>query len=57
MGAVGYHYNKKHLKSNAKEGKVFFAKYIASKLGSKSLHFCTPKASKKFNIFYMIPRG
>lgn len=53
MGAVCFHYNNWHLESNASEGKVYLANYIANKLKFKSLFVQTNKEFRKFNIFYM----
>ncbi|ABB14583.1 conserved domain protein [Carboxydothermus hydrogenoformans Z-2901] len=51
MGAVGFYWNKEHLKSNVRNGKLTLAKYIASKLGRNDLLFTTKWNDKRFNIF------
>lgn len=52
MGAVGFYWNKEHLKDNCKEGKLYLAKYIAQKIDQENLIFETRWDNKKFNIFY-----
>lgn len=53
MGAVGFHWNDEHLKSNPKKTKLFFSNYIAEKLGKEDLRFETCWNEHKFNIFYL----
>lgn len=56
MGAVGYHWNEMNLLSNAGEGKVFLADYIAQKLGKDNLCFSTSASNRTFNIFRFRPK-
>lgn len=52
MGAIGYHYNKKHLKPDASSHKSAFAMYIANKIGKTDLVFNTDKKGyKNFNLW------
>lgn len=46
-GAIGYHHNEFPEGSPKDE----ICKYIAAKMGAKSLNFCTPPHADKFNIF------
>ncbi|MGB9819011.1 MAG: DUF3800 domain-containing protein [Thermovenabulum sp.] len=55
MGAVGFFWNKEHLKTNVREGKLALAKHIASNLGRNDLIFITNWDDKRFNIFYFEP--
>lgn len=57
MGAIGFHWNKLHLRSDAKESKVYLANYIADKIGRNDLIFSTPSSDKKFNIFRFYPKS
>ena len=47
MGAIAYHYNKKHLKPNASKHKSEFAMYIADKINKSDLVFETDKKGYK----------
>lgn len=52
MGAIGYHYNGKHLKPDASQNKCEFANYIAKVINKKDLVFETGKQGyKNFNIW------
>jgi hypothetical protein len=57
MGAIGFHWNKLHLRSDAKKSKVYLAKYIANKIGRDNLIFSTSSSDKKFNIFRFYPKS
>jgi len=52
MGAVGFHWNDEHIKSNARLGKVDLANYIAGRLGRNSLKFTTNWNDRKLNVFF-----
>ena len=47
LGAIGYHYNKKHLLPDASQHKSAFANYIAQKIKMKDLNFNTGKNGYK----------
>lgn len=47
LGAIGFHYNKRHLKPDASCAKCEFASYITNKLGTKNLIFSTGKKGYK----------
>ena len=47
LGAIGYHYNKKHLLPDASQHKSAFANYIALKINKPDLNFCTGKHGYK----------
>ena len=52
LGAIGYHYNKRHLKPNASPHKSEFAMYIANKIERSDLIFETDKSGyKNFNLW------
>lgn len=52
LGAIGYHYNKKHLLPNASQHKSIFANYIAQKINKPNLDFSTNKHGyKNFNLW------
>ncbi len=56
MGAIGYHYNKKHLKQDASSHKSEFAMYIANKIGKTDLIFSTDKKGyKNLNLWLYLP--
>jgi len=52
MGAVGYSWNKEHLRSNARKGKLALVKHIASYLKREDLCFETDWRDRRFNIFH-----
>jgi len=52
IGAVGYHWNGCHTRTNAKRGKVLLAEYIAQKVGLVSLAQETPRRKKEFSIWH-----
>jgi len=47
LGAIGFHYNKRHVKEGAMRAKCEFALYIANKIGTKNLIFSTGKKGYK----------
>lgn len=52
MGAIGYHYHKRHLKPDASPHKSEFARYIAEKIQKDDLVFETDKNGyKNFNLW------
>lgn len=53
MGAVGYHWNNCHTRTNAKRAKVLLAEYIADRIGLLSLAQQTPRGKKEFSIWQM----
>ena len=56
LGALGYHYNQRHLKGDASLTKSELACYIAQKMGVKSLKFSTnSKGFKNINIWLFKP--
>ncbi|MFA7658177.1 MAG: DUF3800 domain-containing protein [Candidatus Gastranaerophilaceae bacterium] len=56
LGALGFHYNKRHLRENASKVKCELAQYIATKIGTKNLNFNTSKNGyKNFNIWLFKP--
>ncbi|MBP3846481.1 DUF3800 domain-containing protein [bacterium] len=56
MGAIGYHYNKKHLLPDASQHKSAFAMYICNKIGKKDLIFNTDKNGyKNLNLWLYQP--
>lgn len=56
MGAISYHYNKKHLLPEASRNKCELAQYIATKINKPDLVFNTPKTGhKNFNLWLFKP--
>lgn len=56
MGAIGYHYNKKHLLPEASDYKSAFAQYIANKIKKDNLIFSTDKTGyKNLNLWLYQP--
>lgn len=56
LGAIGYHYNHRHLKPDASEHKSAFAMYIANKIGKTELNFCTDRCGfKNMNLWLFTP--
>ena len=52
MGAVGFHYNKRHLVPEASTHKRAFAEYLAKKIQREDLIFHTErKGYKNFNLW------
>lgn len=52
MGAISYHYNKRHLRQEASKNKCFLAQYIANKINKPDLAFRTSKTGyKNFNLW------
>ena len=52
MGAIGYHYNERHLKPEASQHKSELAMYIAEKIHRNDLVFETDKKGyKNFNLW------
>ncbi len=52
LGAIGSHYNHRHMKPNIAQHKKDFAQYIAKHLGKNDLIFHTEKAGyKNINIW------
>ena len=52
LGAIGYHYNGRHLKPDASSHKSALANYIAQKINRENLIFETdPKGYKNFNLW------
>ena len=47
MGAIGFHYNKRHLIPNASIHKIAFADYLAQKIRRKDLIFNTGREGYK----------
>lgn len=47
LGAIGYHYNKKHLLPEASQHKSEFAYYVAKKICKEDLSFCTDRNGYK----------
>lgn len=56
MGAIGYHYNKKHLLPDASQHKSAFAMYICNKINKSDLIFNTDKNGyKNLNLWLYQP--
>ena len=56
MGAISYHYNKKHLLPEASQNKCALAQYIATKINKSDLVFKTSKTGyKNFNLWLFKP--
>ncbi len=56
LGAIGYHYNKRHLQPNASSHKSEFANYLAYKINKNSLEFHTSKQGyKNLNLWLFKP--
>ncbi len=56
MGAISYHYNKKHLLPNASQNKCELARYIAGKINRQDLIFNTGiKGYKNLNLWLFRP--
>ncbi len=52
MGAIGFHYNKRHLVPDASAHKIAFAEYLAQKIQKEDLIFNTErKGYKNFNLW------
>ncbi len=47
MGAISYHYNKRHLRPDASQNKCDLAQYIATKINKPNLIFNTGKSGYK----------
>ncbi len=52
MGAVGYCWNKEHMRSDARKGKLALAKHIASHMNREDLCFDTDWRDRKYNTFH-----
>ncbi len=56
MGAISYHYNKRHLRPDASQNKCALAQYIANKIKRPHLVFNTAKSGyKNFNLWLFKP--
>ena len=56
MGAISYHYNKRHLRPDASQNKCALAQYIADKIKRPHLVFNTAKSGyKNFNLWLFKP--
>lgn len=56
LGAIGYHYNHRHLKEDASHNKIELAMYIANKINKNNLIFNTEKEGyKNMNIWLFKP--
>ena len=56
LGAIGFHYHKRHLKSDSCQAKIELANHISNNLNVKNLIFSTGKGGyKNFNIWLFKP--
>lgn len=56
LGAIGFHYNQRHIVKDASQVKCELAQYIAQKMGVKTLRFITSsKGYKNINIWLFEP--
>ena len=56
LGAIGFHYNKRHLKPNASTAKIELANYISNTLQTRNLRFSTSKGGyKNLNLWLFEP--